>query len=63
MAISNNYVTNNLAFGKHLWLTLDSSNIYFRFIHNHLLGNAVEDIVNGVLNNLLMYPLHRLEAS
>ena len=25
--------------------------------------NAVKDIVNGVLNNLLMYPLHRLEAS
>ena len=33
MAISNNCATNNLAFGKHLKLTLDSSNISSRFIH------------------------------
>ena len=90
MAISNNYATNIFAFGKHLELTIDSSNISSRFIltiysesgkmgvrHNrHPPGfskfcisiilscrNAVEDAVNGVLNNLLMYPLHRLEAS
>ena len=33
MAIYNNYVTNNFAFGRHLWLTLDSSIISSRFIH------------------------------
>ena len=47
MAISNNYVTNNLAFGKHLKLILDLSNISSVFIMIIYSGN----VKMGVLHN------------